>query len=268
MDPPQEGEEPLALACGVVGEVAARLGFTGVGVGVGEEGLELMEHLGLGEGTRIVDLQVCLFLFQPKSFRVVLMVSFCFFPWLNKDDLPPGIDEPSLPALPSFTNQSHSRPHSHSHSQSHSRSPYTPPPPPHPEHAHEQNTIPIPTSPPPPHPEAAHPHPRPHPHPHDQPPAHDPPSFDASQAASAAGVAATSGPPSLPPPLGLAHLAPLAPPPSSSSPPPPPPRPHHPVRQGGVSGPPPRSVGTVEVDEQEDAPPDYERGGLPPYSRG
>lgn len=63
MDPPQEGEEPLALACGVVGEVAARLGFTGVGVGVGEEGLELMEHLGLGEGTRIVDLQVCLFPF-------------------------------------------------------------------------------------------------------------------------------------------------------------------------------------------------------------
>lgn len=63
MDPPQEGEEPLALACGVVGEVAARLGFTGVGVGVGEEGLELMEHLGLGEGTRIVDLQVCLSFF-------------------------------------------------------------------------------------------------------------------------------------------------------------------------------------------------------------
>ncbi|KAE8542905.1 hypothetical protein D1P53_000968 [Cryptococcus gattii VGV] len=241
MDPPQEGEEPLALACGVVGEVAARLGFTGVGVGVGEEGLELMEHLGLGEGTRIVDLQ---------------------------DDLPPGIDEPSLPALPSFTNQSHSRPHSHSHSQSHSRSPYTPPPPPHPEHVHEQNTIPIPTSPPPPHPEAAHPHSHPHSHPHDQPPAHDPPSFDASQAASAVGVAATSGPPSLPPPpLGLAPLAPLAPPPSSSSPPPPPSPPHHPVCQGGVSGPPSR-LGTVEVGEQEDAPPDYERGGLPPYSQG
>lgn len=81
MDPPQEGEEPLALARGVVGEVAARLGFTGVGVGVGEEGLELMEHLGLGEGTRIVDLQVCLSFFF--SIEIVSYgfnhLSFAFF---------------------------------------------------------------------------------------------------------------------------------------------------------------------------------------------
>lgn len=101
MDPPQEGEEPLALARGVVGEVAARLGFTGVGVGVGEEGLELMEHLGLGEGTRIVDLQVCLsfFFFLSKSFLMVLIISLLLFSLVksgrssawDRRTFPPGI---------------------------------------------------------------------------------------------------------------------------------------------------------------------------------
>lgn len=79
MDPPQEGEQPLALAGGVVGEVAARLGFGGVGVGVGEEGLELMEHLGLGEGTRIVDLQVCLTLFNQIVLVVILILNRTIF---------------------------------------------------------------------------------------------------------------------------------------------------------------------------------------------
>lgn len=46
----------MVLVGGVVGEVVVRLGFGGVGVGVGEEGLELMEYLGLGEGMWIVDL--------------------------------------------------------------------------------------------------------------------------------------------------------------------------------------------------------------------
>ncbi|WRT64318.1 uncharacterized protein IL334_001250 [Kwoniella shivajii] len=123
MDPPQEGDDS---SVNLVGGMVARLGLEGEGVGM--QGLELMEHLGLGEGTRIVDLQ---------------------------DDLPPGIDEPSLPALPDF--------HSHSHSLSQS------PPPIHADY----------TSPPP--------------APHDPlPHAHDPPSFDASQAANAVGGVATS----------------------------------------------------------------------------
>ncbi|KAL7419265.1 hypothetical protein Q5752_006102 [Cryptotrichosporon argae] len=70
MDPPREGDEEDAR---VVGGIVTRLGL---GEGVpGVRPTELMEQLGLGEGTRVVDLQ---------------------------DDLPPGIDEPSLPALPGF----------------------------------------------------------------------------------------------------------------------------------------------------------------------
>jgi hypothetical protein len=70
MDPPQPGEDE-ADGLQVVGGMVARLGLN-----INESnGRELIERLGLGEGTRIVDLQ---------------------------DDLPPGIDEPSLPALPGF----------------------------------------------------------------------------------------------------------------------------------------------------------------------
>nr|ODN87472.1 hypothetical protein L203_03249 [Cryptococcus depauperatus CBS 7841] len=160
IDPPQDGETPLPEE--VVGDVAARLGLDHSA----REGIELMERLGLGDGTRVVDLQ---------------------------DDLPPGIDEPSLPALPSsFTAQRHPA--------------FQPPPP------HLDPMEPLPT--------------------HAEPP-HDPPSFDASQAASAVGVAATSIPSSR-----ITH------------------------------------AGTVTTGDrvlsriQEDAPPDYERGGLPPYSQG
>ncbi|ORY34254.1 hypothetical protein BCR39DRAFT_586062 [Naematelia encephala] len=73
MDPPQEGDEDVGV---INGMMAARLGLGEGGRGVG--GMELMEQLGLGEGTRIVDLQ---------------------------DDLPPTIDEPSFPALPGFSTQ-------------------------------------------------------------------------------------------------------------------------------------------------------------------
>ncbi|RXK39260.1 hypothetical protein M231_03480 [Tremella mesenterica] len=66
MDPPEEGVDTAS----VVGGIAARLGLRD-GASGGVEGM--MNHLGLGEGTRVVDMQ---------------------------DDLPPGIDEPSLPALP------------------------------------------------------------------------------------------------------------------------------------------------------------------------
>ncbi|KAK6905890.1 hypothetical protein I203_106725 [Kwoniella mangroviensis CBS 8507] len=133
MDPPQEGDEN---SVNVVGGMVARLGLEGEGARM--QGLELMEHLGLGEGTRIVDLQ---------------------------DDLPPGIDEPSLPALPDF----HSHVHVHAHGHTHDDDAHSPPPPP----AHA-------------------PYISPPAHSHSLPPAHDPPSFDASQAANAVGVAATS----------------------------------------------------------------------------
>ncbi|KAK8866087.1 hypothetical protein IAR55_001238 [Kwoniella newhampshirensis] len=166
MDPPQEGDIEGAS---VVGGMVARLGM-GLDGGRGMEGLELMEHLGLGEGTRVVDLQ---------------------------DDLPPGIDEPSLPALPTF-DQSHSPTH---------QPPY---------HHHHQAFGPAPT------------------HAHTTtPPAHDPPSFDASQAASAVGGVAASS-----------------------------------LRAGGRR--PSRhaadeTVGVAVVPHGE-APPGYDRGGLPPYS--
>ncbi|WWD17710.1 hypothetical protein CI109_102151 [Kwoniella shandongensis] len=169
MDPPQEGDIEGAS---VVGGMVARLGM-GLEGGRGMEGLELMEHLGLGEGTRVVDLQ---------------------------DDLPPGIDEPSLPALPSF-DQSHSSPHQPGY--------HHPPafgaPPPHP-HPHTHTTT---------------------------PPAHDPPSFDASQAASAVGGVAASS-------LRAGAR-----------------RPSRHAADEGVG------VGVVAHGE---APPGYERGGLPPYS--
>lgn len=55
MDPPQEGDE----AHGVVHGMAARLGLGEGATRAG--GLELMEQLGLGEGTRVVDLQVSKF---------------------------------------------------------------------------------------------------------------------------------------------------------------------------------------------------------------
>ncbi|WVQ82467.1 hypothetical protein IAT38_004596 [Cryptococcus sp. DSM 104549] len=133
MDPPQEGDDVTQSA---LSGMAARLGLEDGGVPRTMEGLELMEHLGLGEGTRVVDLQ---------------------------DDLPPGIDEPSLPALPSFN--AHPRPH--------------------PQGYQDFSPLPHPASPPPPH--ATHPH-----QDTTSPPAHDPPSFDASQAASAVGGVAAS----------------------------------------------------------------------------
>lgn len=68
MDPPSgdEGDDSR-----VVADMAGRLGITGAPA----HPAELMEQLGLGHGTRVVDLH---------------------------DDMPPGIDEPSLPALPGF----------------------------------------------------------------------------------------------------------------------------------------------------------------------
>ena len=54
MDPPQPDDEHDV---NVAGGLAARLGL-GTQAGVG--GMELMEQLGLGEGTRVIDLQVSL----------------------------------------------------------------------------------------------------------------------------------------------------------------------------------------------------------------
>lgn len=62
-----------------------------------------MEHLGLGEGTRVIDLQV-----SPSRLRDGIRAD------MQKDDLPPGIDEPSLPALPDFSAQPY-RPRAASH---------------------------------------------------------------------------------------------------------------------------------------------------------
>lgn len=69
MDPPSgdEGDDGR-----VVADMVGRLGMTGQAPA---HPAELMEQLGLGHGTRVVDLH---------------------------DDMPPGIDEPSLPALPGF----------------------------------------------------------------------------------------------------------------------------------------------------------------------
>ncbi|WVF70307.1 hypothetical protein IAT40_005096 [Kwoniella sp. CBS 6097] len=132
MDPPQEGDEANNVVNGMVARLGLDMDIDGEGGnaapgGVGRgTGLQLMEQLGLGEGTRVVDLQ---------------------------DDLPPGIDEPSLPALPDFR----------AHPPSHPRGRVHP--------AFSPQTTHLP-----------------------EPPSHDPPSFDASQAASALGGVATSHP--------------------------------------------------------------------------
>lgn len=117
---------------------------------------ELMEQLGLGQGTRVVDLQ---------------------------DDLPPGIDEPSLPALPGFdtplsTASMQASMHSmHQHSQQLQQQLQY--------HAHTHGTHP----------------PNTHPRTHALDGADHPPSFDASEAAEAVGgvarsrVGSVTGPP-------------------------------------------------------------------------
>ena len=87
MDPPQDGDEDV----NVVGGMMGRLGIEG-GQGVNPSGRELMESLGLGEGTRVVDLQA-----RPHHLMPIPCLSNL------QDDLPPGIDEPSLPALPDFS---------------------------------------------------------------------------------------------------------------------------------------------------------------------
>ncbi|ORX37434.1 hypothetical protein BD324DRAFT_651027 [Kockovaella imperatae] len=78
MDPPQDGDEDVNVIGGMIG----RLGLDAARHGDDQTGRDLIESLGLGEGTRVVDLQ---------------------------DDLPPGIDEPSLPALPDFSGGRHAR---------------------------------------------------------------------------------------------------------------------------------------------------------------
>ena len=52
MDPPQEGDDDVNVVEGMMG----RLGLDGAHQGT--TGQELIEQLGLGEGTRVVDLQV------------------------------------------------------------------------------------------------------------------------------------------------------------------------------------------------------------------
>lgn len=49
MDPPHPDDDQVNVA----GGLAARLGLSG-----SQGGMELMEQLGLGEGTRVIDLQV------------------------------------------------------------------------------------------------------------------------------------------------------------------------------------------------------------------
>jgi hypothetical protein len=63
MDPPQEGDDDV----NVVGGMVARLGLSEGGVVRPGAQAELMEQLGLGEGTRVVDLQVCTLLFLPSQ---------------------------------------------------------------------------------------------------------------------------------------------------------------------------------------------------------
>lgn len=72
MDPPQEGDEDV----NVIGGMVARLGFGEAGRGVRPGGqVELMEQLGLGEGTRVVDLQVG----RPRSKLICSTLSPPFF---------------------------------------------------------------------------------------------------------------------------------------------------------------------------------------------
>jgi len=63
MDPPQEGDEDV----NVMGGMVARLGLGEGGVVRPGAQAELMEQLGLGEGTRVVDLQVRPFLRLVKK---------------------------------------------------------------------------------------------------------------------------------------------------------------------------------------------------------
>jgi hypothetical protein len=65
MDPPQDGDDEH----NVVGGMMGRLGFEGGHVR-GTTGHQLIEQLGLGEGSRVVDLQVRTH--QVESFRIAL----------------------------------------------------------------------------------------------------------------------------------------------------------------------------------------------------
>ena len=61
MDPPQEGDEDINLAGGMIG----RLGLEGNPTG--QSGRELIESLGLGAGSRVVDLHVrCIPSLHPR----------------------------------------------------------------------------------------------------------------------------------------------------------------------------------------------------------
>ena len=53
MDPPQEGDEDANIVGGMMG----RLGMEGAHGGMAS-GRDLIEHSGLGEGTRVIDMQV------------------------------------------------------------------------------------------------------------------------------------------------------------------------------------------------------------------
>lgn len=68
MDPPQDGDDEH----NVVGGMMGRLGFEGGHVR-GTTGHQLIEQLGLGEGSRVVDLQVSTH--EAETFRIVL--TFC-----------------------------------------------------------------------------------------------------------------------------------------------------------------------------------------------
>lgn len=61
--PPQEGDEDV----NVMGGMVARLGLGEGGVVRPGAQAELMEQLGLGEGTRVVDLQVRPLIFHPRD---------------------------------------------------------------------------------------------------------------------------------------------------------------------------------------------------------
>lgn len=73
MDPPPAGEDVNAI---VDSAVVRELLDAGPGTSGVEDRIRLMTELGLGDGTRVVD---------------------------TREDMPPGIDEPSLPALPDMS---------------------------------------------------------------------------------------------------------------------------------------------------------------------
>jgi hypothetical protein len=67
MDPPQPGEdEAEADGLQAVGGIVARLGLEADG-DPRTRGRELIERLGLGEGTRVVDLQVSLIIHDQTT---------------------------------------------------------------------------------------------------------------------------------------------------------------------------------------------------------